>query len=394
MVDERTKIDRRRRGTQGGAGRPAGARHQLARRLPPVRGQSALVLPGPNVSVPRNAPAAGPPLSGFPRFVLSGPPNPFRRLPWTSVDRRSLPENAYRKLKPGESYGRWSRPSRSCRRSPRYSLGWGLFFAATLLAAAAYLGLKIGQVFEAAIPITILAIGVSAPAEQEERAAAARDDPVHRLGLGRGGGRRHLHPAGHLHPGPGQADQLPADVPGLAAGRLPGHPAADPLPALLRQGHARGVPLPRGHRVHRGAGRGRGRRRPGRRAGAAAAAWPWLYQLFSHQTLGVWRETFSTTAFDLGPEGLRQVAPRVQHADRGCGAGPGLHHRPAVRADHRLRVVPELVGPGAHDRHAGQGRAHRRHPLRVAGAGGPLHRARSSPTSCGRWASAPSPCRA
>ncbi len=180
---------------------------------------------------------------------------------------RNLPENAYRQLKPGETYVPVVPADKIVPEVTGYSLGMGLLFAVIFSAAAAYLGLKIGQVFEAAIPITILAIGVSAMLRQEERPAAARDDPVHRFRLGRGRGRRDLHPAGHLHPGPGRAHQLPADVPGLAAGRFPGHPAADPLPALLRQGHARRVPVPRGHGLDRGADGGRGRRRPGGRAG-------------------------------------------------------------------------------------------------------------------------------
>ncbi len=66
----------------------------------------------------------------------------------------SLPENAYRKLKPGEDYA-------PLPEATTYSVGLGLFFAVLFSAAAAYLGLKIGQVFEAAIPIAILAVGLS-----------------------------------------------------------------------------------------------------------------------------------------------------------------------------------------------------------------------------------------
>ncbi len=74
---------------------------------------------------------------------------------------KSLPENAYRKLNPGESYVPVVPATKIVPELTPYSLGMGLFFAVLFSAASAYLGLKIGQVFEAAIPITILAIGLS-----------------------------------------------------------------------------------------------------------------------------------------------------------------------------------------------------------------------------------------
>ncbi len=74
---------------------------------------------------------------------------------------KGLPENAYRKLKPGEEYTPVVPADKLVPELTTYSLLWGLFYAVLFSAAAAYLGLKIGQVFEAAIPITILAIGLS-----------------------------------------------------------------------------------------------------------------------------------------------------------------------------------------------------------------------------------------
>ena len=71
----------------------------------------------------------------------------------------SLPENAYRELKPGEVY----RPILPAESKPKevtpYSVTMGLIMAVIFSAAAAYLGLKVGQVFEAAIPIAIIAVG-------------------------------------------------------------------------------------------------------------------------------------------------------------------------------------------------------------------------------------------
>ena len=73
----------------------------------------------------------------------------------------SLPENAYRPLKEGEKYEPVVPVAKPLREVTAYSLIWGLFYAALFSMAAAYLGLKIGQVFEAAIPIAILAVGTS-----------------------------------------------------------------------------------------------------------------------------------------------------------------------------------------------------------------------------------------
>ena len=71
----------------------------------------------------------------------------------------SLPDNAYRELKPGEVY----KPIMPANSKPRevttYSVVFGSIMAIVFSAAAAYLGLKVGQVFEAAIPIAIIAVG-------------------------------------------------------------------------------------------------------------------------------------------------------------------------------------------------------------------------------------------
>ena len=71
----------------------------------------------------------------------------------------SLPENAYRELKAGEEY----QPIMSAQSNPAeatpYSVTMGIVMAIIFSAAAAFLGLKVGQVFEAAIPIAILAAG-------------------------------------------------------------------------------------------------------------------------------------------------------------------------------------------------------------------------------------------
>ena len=72
-----------------------------------------------------------------------------------------IPENAFRELKPGEEYIPVMRPDRQYPEVTPYSVIMGLVMAIIFSAAAAYLGLKVGQVFEAAIPIAIIAVGVS-----------------------------------------------------------------------------------------------------------------------------------------------------------------------------------------------------------------------------------------
>ena len=72
-----------------------------------------------------------------------------------------LPENAYRELKEGETYHPVMSPDKQYREVTWWSVLWGLVMAVLFSAAAAFLGLKVGQVFEAAIPIAIIAVGLS-----------------------------------------------------------------------------------------------------------------------------------------------------------------------------------------------------------------------------------------
>lgn len=77
------------------------------------------------------------------------------------MEMKGLPENAYRELKPGEQYEPVMSPYKVYPEVNLRSVLLGLLMAIIFSAAAAYLGLKIGQVFEAAIPIAILAVGMS-----------------------------------------------------------------------------------------------------------------------------------------------------------------------------------------------------------------------------------------
>ena len=80
----------------------------------------------------------------------------------------SLPENAFRELHEGESYEPLMSPRKTYREVTPWSLFWGLLMAIIFSAATAYLGLKVGQVFEAAIPITIIAVGLSGATHRKD----------------------------------------------------------------------------------------------------------------------------------------------------------------------------------------------------------------------------------
>ena len=72
----------------------------------------------------------------------------------------SLPDNAYRELKPGEEYTPLMPASTTPVEVTPYSVTMGVVMAVIFSAAAAFLGLRVGQVFEAAIPIAIIAVGM------------------------------------------------------------------------------------------------------------------------------------------------------------------------------------------------------------------------------------------
>ena len=79
-----------------------------------------------------------------------------------------LPENAFRELKQGEEYESIMKPNVTYPEVNGWSVTWGIVMAMIFSAAAAYLGLKVGQVFEAAIPIAIIAVGVSSAAKRNK----------------------------------------------------------------------------------------------------------------------------------------------------------------------------------------------------------------------------------
>lgn len=80
----------------------------------------------------------------------------------------SLPENANRELKQGESYKPLLCPEKKYIEVSAYSVLIGLVMVVIFSAAAAYLGLKVGQVFEAAIPIAIIAVDLTSTLKKKD----------------------------------------------------------------------------------------------------------------------------------------------------------------------------------------------------------------------------------
>lgn len=89
-------------------------------------------------------------------------------IPPADVDPVELPENTFRELGADEQYRPLMHPARSYKEVTTYSVAMGLVMAVIFSAACAYLGLKIGQVFEAAIPIAIIAAGISGATRKKD----------------------------------------------------------------------------------------------------------------------------------------------------------------------------------------------------------------------------------
>ena len=87
---------------------------------------------------------------------------------YADADPVALPDNAFRELGKDEPYRPVMHPARDYREVTPYSVITGLILAVVFSAAAAYLGLKVGQVFEAAIPIAIIAVGLSGALKKKD----------------------------------------------------------------------------------------------------------------------------------------------------------------------------------------------------------------------------------
>ncbi len=220
---------------------------------------------------------------------------------------KTLPENAYRKLEPGEKYVPVVPAETIVPEITAYSLTMGLVFAVIFSAAAAYLGLKIGQVFEAAIPITILAIGFSAMLGKKD--ALQQHVLIQSIGSASG-----VVVAGAIFTLPGiyildladRTNFLQMCAASLLGGFL-GILLLIPFRRYFVKDMHGEFPFPEATastEVLMAGEAGGGQASVLVKSGGLAM----LYQLLSHQTIGLWRETFSTTAFGFG----RSISEKVR----------------------------------------------------------------------------------
>jgi len=167
-----------------------------------------------------------------------------------------LPENASRELREGEEYKPLLSPDKNYPEVNARSVTWGLLMAVLFSAAAAYLGLKIGQVFEAAIPIAIIAVGLSSASKR--KGALGENVIIQSIGASSGvvvAGAIFTLPALYI---------LQAKYPEITVsfmqvflssllGRYFGDFIFDSFPKIFCFGHARQISFPRSHSYHAGA---------------------------------------------------------------------------------------------------------------------------------------------
>ncbi len=224
-----------------------------------------------------------------------------------SGNARNLPENAYRKLEAGQKYTPVIPADRIVPELTPYSLGWGLLFAFVFSGAAAYLGLKIGQVFEAAIPITILAIGASAVLGKKD--ALQQHVLIQSIGSASG-----VVVAGAIFTLPGiyilglddRVDFWQMCSASLLGGFL-GILLLIPFRRYFVKDMHGEFPFPEATASTEVLMAGEA---GGGQASVLlkSAGFAMLYQVLSHQTIGLWRETFSSTAFGIG----RTISEKVR----------------------------------------------------------------------------------
>ncbi len=159
----------------------------------------------------------------------------------------NLPENAFRELKDGEEYKPLMSPDKVYPEVNGWSVTWGIVMAIIFSAAAAYLGLKVGQVFEAAIPIAIIAVGVSTATKRSKASGRECHHPEYRCLFGSRGSRCYLHLACHLYPA-GQVSRhdnfIYEDLHGFGSRWCARHLVSDTFPQVFRKRYARQVSFP------------------------------------------------------------------------------------------------------------------------------------------------------
>jgi len=156
-----------------------------------------------------------------------------------------LPDNAFTELKPGEEYKPIMSPGQTYPEVNMWSVTWGIIMAMLFSAAAAYLGLKVGQVFEAAIPIAIIAVGVSTAAKRNK--ALGENVIIQSIGACSGtivAGAIFTLPAIYILQAKYPERFVLQGVLLFAVGRYTWNSVYDSVPQVFRQGYARQVSFP------------------------------------------------------------------------------------------------------------------------------------------------------
>ena len=272
---------------------------------------------------------------------------PPEDLTWTLPTRSRCPRTRTRRSRRARPTGPWCRPRRTPPEATLRSVGWGLLLCVVFTVASAYSGLKVGQVMEAAIPISILAIGLArvyrAPLDACSRTSSS---PASAGVAGAVVAGADLHAARALHP---QARPAPgADGLHLPRRRLPRRPVPDPAAPLLRARDARrSSPTPRPRRSPRcwsPARRAARRRSCCCRPPAIAGVYDFFVTTFQ-----VWKRV---RGLPVHPR--REDAGRPGEGGRQLRRG-GLHPRPRLRDGAALlddplrgRLALELRARAAH----------------------------------------------
>src|SRR5512138_1151120 len=152
----------------------------------------------------------------------------------SEVETKSLPANAYQPLAPEETYQPVVPAEAKLPELTWRSVGWGVLLCVIFTVASAYSGLKVGQVMESAIPISILTIGL---ARVYRRRSTVLENVI-TTGIGGVAGSV---VAGALHPEAGPAPG--ADHFHRRGRRMPGHALPHPASPVFRAGDARDAAL-------------------------------------------------------------------------------------------------------------------------------------------------------
>ncbi len=241
----------------------------------------------------------------------------------------NLPENAFRELKDGEQYEPLMGPGKAYPEVNVWSVTWGIVMAVIFSAAAAYLGLKVGQVFEAAIPIAIIAVGVSTATKRQGLGRECHHTEYRSLFGCRGGGS-HLHPACLVYSA-GQVSRddhfVYEDLPGFCPRRLLGILFLIPFRKYFVSDMHGKYPFPEATattQVLVSGAKGGDQAKPLLIAGLVGGLYDFIVASF-----GWWNENF-TPAYRLGMRPGRQGEARIQGKYGCCRARSGLHRRSEV----------------------------------------------------------------